>query len=151
MRLFISLVLFLGGIALLLLGVVTDAFTNARALSYYQAQLQSLPVKETYSRAELADAAWQVWTNRMTLPAQESYTITNLKMAIIRPLIGPHQESCDRRLFEHAIAKMAGYRGNPDKGTTSLAIVGISGALVGAFLLGRILFPAARHEHGDAA
>ena len=146
MRLLVSLAVLFAGIGLWLVAVVTDAFTNARALSVYQKHLQSLPVKEIYSRAEVADAAWQVWTNRVSLPEQSTYTVGEIKAALVRPLLGSRQDSCDRHLFEHAIGTVAGYRGNSDKQMILVRMVGIVLTFAGAFLVGRVLFPSVRKE-----
>lgn len=129
----------MGGIGLCILDMLAHAFVIAPALSFYQNQLQSFPVKQTYSRAELADAAWQVWTNRVTLPEQSAYTVVDLKAALIRPLLGTQQDSCDRMTFEYAIAQVAGFRIDSNH---LMAFVGFFSALVGAFLLGGVVSPA---------
>lgn len=139
MRIFFSLAFLVGGIGLFMLDALGHAFVNAPALSYYQKQLQLFPVKETYGRAELADAAWQVWTNRVTLPEQTAYTVVDLKTALDSSLLGTQQDSCDRSLFEHAIGRVAGYRVRPDHG---MAGAGFFAMLIGAFLFGGVLFPA---------
>jgi hypothetical protein len=143
MRLFLSLALLLGGLGLFLLDALSHAFVSAPTLSFYQKQLQSFPVQQRYSRTELADAAWQVWTNRVSLPVQTTYTVADLKAALVSPLIGSQQDSCDRIMFEHAIARVAGYRGRPDYG---MAVIGFIAMFVGAFLLGGVLFPAQRRQ-----
>jgi len=139
MRIFLSLAFLIGGLGLFMLDSLAHAFANAPALSFYQKQLQSFPVKETYSRAELADAAWQVWTNRVSLPAQSAYTVADLKGALVSQLLGTQQDSCSRSMFEHSIMTVTGYRGRSEHG---MAVVGFFAMLFGAFLLGGILFPA---------
>jgi hypothetical protein len=139
MRLFFSLAFLICGIGLCLLDSLAHALVNASALREYQKQLQSFPNKETYTRAELADAAWQVWTNKVALPAQGTYTVEDLKAGVVRPLLGTSQESCDRASFEDAIGRVAGHRRRPENGVTVVAVLAV---ITGAFLLGGVLFPA---------
>jgi hypothetical protein len=141
MRVVISLALLIGGIGLILLDTLAHAFANAPAMSYYRKQLQSFPVKKTYSRAELADAAWQVWTNRVALPDQSTYTVADLKAAIVSPLLGTQQDYCDRIMFEHAIGRVMGYRERSDNG---MAVIGFLAVFFGTLSLGGILYPARR-------
>ena len=133
MRLFFGLAFLIGGLSLCLLDRLAHALANAHSLSFYNTQLRSFPDKQTYSRAELADAAWQVWTNRVTLPEQSAYTVADLKTAIVSPLLGTQQDSCERSHFEYAIRKVAGYHKPSEKG---LAAFGFIAMLFGAFLLG---------------
>jgi len=65
MRLFLSLALRFGGVGLCLLDSLAHALSNSSGTAYYRKQLQAFPIKEAYTRAELADAAWQVWTNKV--------------------------------------------------------------------------------------
>ena len=139
MRLFFSIAFLVGGMGLCILDTLAHALANASTTTYYRKQLQSFPTQQTYTRAELADAAWQVWTNRVTLPEQSTYTVADLKTAVVRPLPGTQQDSCDRILFEHAIGRVSGYREPPDRG---MALLGYFAMLIGAFLLGGVLFPA---------
>ena len=148
MRLFLSLAFLFGGMGLCLLDSLAHALSDANGTAYYRKQLQAFPNKETYTRAELADAAWQVWTNKVTLPAQSTYTVEDLKAALSRPLLGTSQESCDRILFEHGIGRVAGYRGRPENGLT---VAGVLAIIAGAFLLGGALFPAQAKKDEDAA
>lgn len=143
MRTFFSLALLIGGLGLFMLDALAHALVNAPTLSFYQKQLQSFPVKETYSREELADAAWQVWTNRVSLPEQTAYTVADFKTALVGQLLGTQQDYCDRRLFEHGIGTVAGYPGRAEHGA---GVVGLAATLFGAFLLGGVVFPAKRRQ-----
>jgi hypothetical protein len=87
---------------------------------------------------ELADAVWQVWTNRVGLPAKETYPTSVLKEALVAHSIGSRQDSCDRALFENAIATAAGYQRQSDSG---LKPIGLGAIFLGTFLLGGVLFP----------
>ena len=138
MRLFLGLALIIGGIGLCLFDNFTIALTNSKSTAFYREQLQSLPVQQTYTRTELADAAWQVWTNRGALPHQDAYSAADLKVALIIPLVGSNQASCSRSLFEFAIGKVAGYQPNAERKTTFLGLLCMLG---GAFLLGAVFFP----------
>jgi len=139
MRLFFILAFLIGGVGLCIVDTLAHALSNATATSNYRKQLQSFPIQDTYTRAELANAAWQVWTNRVTLPEQSTYTVADLKTAVVRPLLGTSRDSCDRMLFERAIRKVSGYRDPPDRG---MAMLGYAAMLIGAFLLGGEFFPA---------
>jgi hypothetical protein len=137
MRLLFSLVFLIGGICLCLFDGLAHAIANASWETAYRNELQLFPVKQTYTKAELADAAWQVWTNRASLPEQASYTVPELKEAVVRRLLGTHQDSCDRREFESGIARVMGYQKQSDKGK---AVVGFIAMLAGTFLLGGLPF-----------
>jgi len=139
MRLFLSLAFLIGGIGLCLLDGLAHALANASALNLCQKELQSFPNKDTYTRAELGDAAWRLWTNRVSLPAQATYTVEDLKRAVVSPLLGTSQDSCDRVSFEYAIRRAAGCRERSDHGAT---VAGVLAMLIGTFLLGGALFPA---------
>jgi len=138
MRLFLGLGLIIGGIGLCLFDSFTNAMTNSKSVAFYRSQLQSLPVQQTYTRTELADAAWRVWTNRVALPHQDAYSTADLKVALIKPLIGSKQESCSRSMFEFTIGKVVGYQPNAERKAT---VLGLLCMLAGAFLLGGTIFP----------
>jgi hypothetical protein len=106
MRLIIGLALILGGFGLCLV----DTLAEALASGYYE-QVRAFPEKQSYTKAEVTDAFWKVWTNRMAL----------------------HDTSYDRHQFKREIqlASGHGYRGG-----SALTAVGVLLMLVGAFVLG---------------
>ncbi len=138
MRLLLASVLVFGGMGLYLLDSLAHALSDGNRTAYFRKQLQTFPTKENYTRDEVVDAAWQVWTNRVALPLQPSYTVPDLKAAVSRRLLGTSQTSCDRTQFEHAIGTVAGYHHSEN----GLTVAGVLAVLLGAFLLGGALFPA---------
>ena len=135
MRIFFSLAFLIGGLGLFMLDLLAHSIAYAPTLSFYQKQLQSFPVQERYSREEVADAAWQVWTNRVRLPEQSAYTVADLKTALVGLSLGTQQDSCSREVFEYGIGTVAGYRGRRDH---EMAVVGFFAMLFGTFLLGGV-------------
>src|SRR5215831_5386425 len=101
MRIFLSVAFLLGGVGLCLLNAFAHAFVNANSASgscYYK-HIGSVPYKNAYSRAEITDSMWQVWTNRMSLPAQSTYSAEELKRALLESahVVGSAQDSSDCR------------------------------------------------------
>ena len=131
-----SVLLLIAGIGLCAFHTVTSAFVDARSTTLYRDKIMSVPFKETYTRAEVTEAAWQVWTNRVRLPAKDSYTVGELKDGVFG--LGIHQDFCNRQTFEAVIARASGFKRDNDSG---MLVLGILAMLAGAFLLGGVLFP----------
>jgi hypothetical protein len=138
MRTFISIILVVGGIGLCLLGSLASSFVAAPSAKPYHQQLAAASIQQTYTREEYTTAAWQAWTNRVRLPAQEAYTVSELKNGMFG--LGTKQTSCDRRTFEALIADASGYR-RRDRRTARMSFGGFLAILVGAFLLGGTVSP----------
>jgi hypothetical protein len=130
-------VLFVGA-GLCLLDALASAFAHGHSGRLYRQQLAIVPYKQTYSRAEYTAFAWQVWTNRVHLPAKEAYTPEDLRDVIFG--LGTSQDSCDRQTFEALIAEASGYTKH---GEFTMTTLGVLTMLVGAFLLG---LSSARHN-----
>ena len=149
MRLFISLALLIGGLGLCLLDALAHALANSRMSSYVQTKLKSLPEQQTYTRAELAEAVWQTWTNCLPLAPQETYSAAELKTAIVKPFIGSSQTSCNRLLLEKAIRKTAGFKLPAEEPKVYFSL-GCLSILVGVFLFGGIIYPDERNNQAPA-
>ncbi|HXI73616.1 MAG TPA: hypothetical protein VNN22_25005 [Verrucomicrobiae bacterium] len=147
MRLILAFIFLIGGLGFCTLFALAHAARNAGSASYYSKQIQTFPDKQTYTKMELTEAVWRVWTNRMSLPEQGAYTPGELKTALVNTLhvIGTEQDSCDRSGFEYAIAKVSGYN-RSEAADTGPSNVGVYSMLVGAFLLGGIVWPRKRIE-----
>jgi hypothetical protein len=140
MRRIFGLIFLIGGLGSCMFFALAHAARNAGSASYYSKQIQTYPEKQTYTKTEVTEAMWHVWTNRMSLPEQNAYTVEELKTALVNTLhvIGTDQDSCNRSGFEYAIARASGYDRSEgaDAGPT---IFGVFSMLVGAFLLGGIV------------
>ena len=133
----ISIILLVGGLGLCLFHSLTSAVVRADIIKTYREKIDSTPFKESYTRAEVAEAAWQVWTNRMRLPAQDSFKVSELQEGIFG--LRSNQLSFDRGTFEAVVAKASGYKQQNDSGLTWF---GVTAMLAGAFMLGGVMFPA---------
>jgi len=134
MRILISLVLLVGGFGLSMLSPLARAFAQANAIKIYNDQVAAAPVKETYTRAEYTSAAWQAWTNRVHLPVKESYSVAELKDSLFG--LGTSQNSCDRLTYLALIRDAAGKARTEGDSTTGFGIVIM---LIGSGLLGTAL------------
>jgi hypothetical protein len=139
MRLFLSLALIAGGLGLCLLDAFAHAFVRSDAKRYVRTQLQSLPQRPQYTSDELIDVIWQTWTNRLKLLPQETYSVTELKEVIAKPLIGSSQAVFDRYQIERAVERTAGFQFQEGGGGTFSGFICL---LIGVFLIGGIIYPA---------
>ena len=89
-----------------------DTFARAVTASDYRRQLQALPTKQIYSKAELTDAVSHVWTNRIAALRLDAY---------------------DRHQFVREIALASGYEGGR---SSSANVVGVLMMVGGSFVLG---------------
>ncbi len=134
MRLFFGFTFLILGLFLCAVHSLAIAFTKAQPIARYREQLKAFPVQEFYTRAELADAMWRVWTNRTSLPEQKTYSVEELKAGMLKTVpMMRDQAACDRALFEAMILREAGYRRSAESGSIG---GGILFMVVGAFMLG---------------
>ncbi len=140
MKTFFSLLLLVAGIGLCLFDKLLPSLASAHPLSRYRHQLDAWPNQETYSKAQYTAAAWQAWTNRVSLEAKDSYTVAELKEALFG--LGTEQTSCDRQTFEALIAEATGYHRDKSVGTF---FPGLLAMLFGAFMFGGIVFQKKQH------
>jgi len=132
---FLGLALLLGGAGLCFLNPLARALRDNVPATLYFTQMEKVPFKDSYTRAEVADAAWEVWTNRMSLPAQSKYSVWELKQALLieAGVFGTQEETGDRSRLEYAVRDAAGFRWRSGNG---LIVPGVLLMLIGSFLLG---------------
>ncbi len=137
-RFLLSVALLVVGVGLCLLNSLAHAVVNSGTASRYLTQMKSVPLKDNYTRAEIADSMWQVWTNRLSLPAQSSYTVEELKVALLGSahVVGSSQHSSDRAGLSLAVRNAAGLEKPAESGMT---FTGILLMLVGAFIFGTVV------------
>jgi hypothetical protein len=135
MRTLVGIIVLLLGIASCLLDTLAHKFTEAQSISLIQNYARSLPDKRSYTKEEVMDVVWQVWTNKISLPEQNAYTRDDLKASMSKTFFGAEQFSCDRSGFEYAIAKTAGLSRDDGRGAT---VFGVIAMLIGAFILGGV-------------
>jgi hypothetical protein len=139
MRTAITSVLFISCVGLMALDGLTQAVVESRSSKLYREAVRSVNGRETFTGSEVADAAWQVWTNRVQLPAKDSYTVEELKAVLFD--VRASNMSYSSATFKTAIGKAAGYRQYKENGLPVFRGLAIITFLGGLFSLGGMLLP----------
>jgi hypothetical protein len=123
----------------MVLDSLTSVVVESHSSKLYREAVRSADGREAFTGSEIAETAWQVWTNRVHLPAKDSYTAEELK-AVLFDVSASHA-SYNSDTFRTAIGKAAGYKQYKESDIPIFRGLAMIAFLGGLLSLGGMLFP----------